>query len=121
MTPLMAGMSLMAKMYVALQDRANPGVLILSQFAGASEHMDGAIVVNPYDPDAIADAIHTALRLPLKERQNRHARLMKGIRRLDCHWWADSLLASLSEAEDGNPEPQAQSLLFAGRYGRLRY
>ncbi|MDU6390085.1 MAG: trehalose-6-phosphate synthase, partial [Pantoea sp.] len=73
------------------------------------------------DPDAIADAIHTALRLPLKERQNRHARLMKGIRRLDCHWWADSLLASLSEAEDGNPEPQAQSLLFAGRYGRLRY
>jgi len=121
-TPLMAGMSLMAKMYVALQDPANPGVLILSQFAGASEHMDGAIIVNPYDPDAIADAIHTALRLPLKERQHRHARLMKGIRRLDCHWWADSMLAGLSAVEEANaPAPQARSTLFTGGHGRPRY
>jgi len=121
-TPLMAGMSLMAKMYVALQDRANPGVLILSQFAGASEHMDGAIVVNPYDPDAIADAIHTALRLPLKERQNRHARLMKGIRRLDCHWWADSLLASLNEAEGNDRQASPEhSLYVTAPNGRIRY
>ncbi len=121
-TPLMAGMSLMAKMYVALQDRANPGVLILSQFAGASEHMDGAIVVNPYDPDAIADAIHTALRLSLKERQNRHARLMKGIRRLDCHWWADAMLAELSNtARDDSPAPQEKRLLLSGFNGRVRY
>lgn len=121
-TPLMAGMSLMAKMYVALQDRSNPGVLILSQFAGASEHMDGAIIVNPYDPDAIADAIHTALRLPLQERQNRHARLMKGIRRLDCHWWADSMLASLTEdAEQDSLALQESGARVTGRYGRIRY
>lgn len=53
----------MAKMYVALQDPENPGVLILSQFAGVAEQMPGAIIVDPNDPDAI----HTALLLSLRE------------------------------------------------------
>lgn len=121
-TPLMAGMSLMAKMYAALQDPANPGVLILSQFAGAAEQMDGALIVNPYDPDAMADAIHTALRLPLSDRQNRHARLMNNLHRYDCHWWADSFLALLMD------EPQPESVQLCSRHlsgagisGRLRY
>jgi trehalose 6-phosphate synthase len=121
-TPLMAGMSLMAKMYAALQDPANPGVLILSQFAGAAEHMDGALIVNPYDPDAIADAIHTALKLPLRERQNRHARLMKNIHLYDCHWWADRFLSQLIN-EVGDPgAPLTQSVVLgAGFTGRARY
>ncbi|ERK15164.1 Alpha,alpha-trehalose-phosphate synthase [Pantoea sp. AS-PWVM4] len=121
-TPLMAGMSLMAKMYVAVQDPANPGVLILSQFAGASEHMDGALIVNPYDPDAIADAIHTALRIPLSERQNRHARLMKGIHRQDCHGWAAGFLADLHESESDEAAVMAGSLVVTAKMvGRLRY
>ncbi|MDF7659830.1 trehalose-6-phosphate synthase [Erwiniaceae bacterium L1_54_6] len=121
-TPLMAGMSLMAKMYVALQDPANPGVLILSQFAGAAEHMDGALIVNPYDPDAIADAIHTALRIPLSERQNRHARLMKGIHQQDCHWWAARFLEDLSAPESEDIGLMAGSLILSSGFsGRVRY
>jgi trehalose 6-phosphate synthase len=121
-TPLMAGMSLMAKMYVALQDPANPGVLILSQFAGAAEHMEGALIVNPYDPDAIADAIHTALRIPLSERKNRHARLMKGIHQQDCHWWAARFLEDLSAPESEDIGLMAGSLILSSGFsGRVRY
>ncbi|MBK0122171.1 trehalose-6-phosphate synthase [Pantoea sp. S61] len=121
-TPLMAGMSLMAKMYAALQDPANPGVLILSQFAGAAEHMDGALIVNPYDPDAIADAIHTALKLPLRERQNRHARLMKNIHLYDCHWWADRFISRLMNEEGESSTQVYQSIVpGAGFSGRARY
>lgn len=121
-TPLMAGMSLMAKMYVALQEPANPGVLILSQFAGAAEHMDGALIVNPYDPDAIADTIHTALKLPLRERQNRHARLMKNIHLYDCHWWADRFISRLMNDEgESNTQVNQSIVLGAGFSGRARY
>ncbi|NQE76215.1 alpha,alpha-trehalose-phosphate synthase (UDP-forming) [Pantoea ananatis] len=96
-TPLMAGMSLMAKMYVALQDPDNPGVLILSQFAGAAEQMDGAIIVNPYDPDAMADAIHSALLMPVRERRHLHARLMKGLHLHSSHRWSQAFLSMLSD------------------------
>lgn len=121
-TPLTAGMSLMAKMYVALQDAANPGVLILSQFAGAAEQMDGALIVNPYDPDAIADAIHTALRLPLCERQNRHARLLNALHRDDCHAWARRFLSHLSSPE-AMPQSGVNSTMMTGAAmsARLRY
>ncbi|WP_187488446.1 alpha,alpha-trehalose-phosphate synthase (UDP-forming) [Duffyella gerundensis] len=121
-TPLVSGMSLMAKMYVALQDPADPGVLVLSRFAGAAEQMDGAILVNPYDPDAIADAIHTALQLSLRERQKRHARLMKGLHRFDCHWWAESMIGRLIDA-DGHDAQPASGLqrLYVAAPGRVRY
>ncbi len=117
-TPLVSGMSLMAKMYVALQDPENPGVLILSQFAGAAEQMDGAIIVNPYDPDAMADAIHTALSLSLRERRSHHARLMKGLHLNNCHKWAERFLSCLDHmpgAMDGMQSPVAQSLLISSR------
>ncbi|EOS95672.1 trehalose-6-phosphate synthase [Erwinia tracheiphila] len=121
-TPLIAGMSLMAKMYVALQDPADPGVLILSQFAGASEHMDGAIIVNPYDPDAIADAIHTALHLSLNERKKMHSRLMVGIAQHDCHWWAEQFLAGLSNIENDVATPPGWALALSSCLShRIRY
>ncbi|QXG56913.1 trehalose-6-phosphate synthase (plasmid) [Pantoea jilinensis] len=104
-TPLMAGMSLMAKMYVALQDPKNPGVLILSQFAGAAEQMEGAIIVNPYDPDAMASAVHRALQMPLHERRSLHARLMKGLHMHNNHHWAGAFLSML------NAEPAAPQAL----------
>ncbi|MDI6958501.1 trehalose-6-phosphate synthase [Pantoea sp. Pa-EAmG] len=117
-TPLLSGMSLMAKMYVALQDSNNPGVLILSHFAGAAEQMDGAIIVNPYDPDAIADAIHTALSLDLRTRRSLHARMMQAMHLNTCHDWAERFLACLDHAPsmiDEKHQPIAQSLLTSHR------
>ncbi len=86
-TPLRDGMNLVAKEYVAAQDPADPGVLLLSRFAGAAEQMTDALLVNPYDTQAVADATQRALRMPLEERQARHARLLAGIREFDVHWW----------------------------------
>ena len=69
-TPLRDGMNLVAKEYVAAQDAADPGVLILSRFAGAAvEFKEGALLVNPYDPDSVAAAIARALAMPLAERK----------------------------------------------------
>jgi trehalose 6-phosphate synthase len=71
-TPLQDGMNLVAKEFVAAQDSEDPGVLVLSRFAGAAEQLRDALIVNPYDPDEIADAMHAALEMPLEERQRRH-------------------------------------------------
>ncbi len=60
-TPLRDGMNLVAKEYVAAQDQDDPGVLILSRFAGAAEELTEALIVNPYDSDEIAEAMHIGL------------------------------------------------------------
>jgi trehalose 6-phosphate synthase len=70
-TPLRDGMNLVAKEYVAAQDPADPGVLILSRFAGAAESMPDALIVNPFDADEIAAAMHRGLTMDLAERQRR--------------------------------------------------
>ena len=61
-TPLRDGMNLVAKEFVAAQDPADPGVLVLSRFAGAARQLEAALLVNPHDPDAVADALDGALR-----------------------------------------------------------
>src|ERR1700758_2179989 len=61
-------MNLVAKEYVAAQNSENPGVLILSPFAGAAYELDTAVVANPYDPDAVAEALQKALAMPPEER-----------------------------------------------------
>lgn len=117
-TPLSSGMSLMAKMYVALQDPDNPGVLVLSKFAGAAEQMDGAIIVNPYDPQTIANALHTALSLSLRERRNMHSRLMKGLHLNGCHAWAERFLSGLDNTDvkmECVQSEVAKSLLYSCR------
>jgi trehalose 6-phosphate synthase len=78
-TPLRDGMNLVAKEFVAAQDPADPGVLILSRFAGAAEELSDALLVNPYDPDEIAEAMNIALGMPLEERQERHAALRRAV------------------------------------------
>ncbi len=70
-TPLRDGMNLVAKEYVAAQNPENPGVLILSRFAGAAEEMTEALIVNPYDSDEIAEAMHIGLSMDLEERRER--------------------------------------------------
>ena len=97
-TPLRDGMNLVAKEYVAAQDAADPGVLVLSRFAGAAEQLgDDALLVNPYDTQATADVIQHALHMPLDERRARHARLLAQIRRHDVHEWHRSFLNALTE------------------------
>lgn len=96
-TPLRDGMNLVAKEYVVAQEPEDPGVLVLSRFAGAAEQLKEALLVNPYDTQGMADAIQTALRMPLSERQWRHERLMERIQRHDVHWWRNSFLQALRD------------------------
>ncbi len=91
-TPLRDGMNLVAKEYVASQDPENPGVLVLSRFAGAAEELDGALIVNPYDLEGVAEAIQTALAMPLDERRARFHGMFERLQTYDIHaWWADYL------------------------------
>ena len=105
-TPLRDGMNLVAKEFIAAQDPADPGVLVLSRFAGAAEQMREALLVNPYDTEGTAAAIHLALQMPLEERRVRYESLMATIRRYDVHWWCASFLETLAKArsdERGTP------------------
>ena len=86
-TPLQDGMNLVAKEFVAAQDPQDPGVLILSQFAGAAEQMKEAIIINPYDSSAIAEAVKQAIEMPLDERQDRWQTLFDNIAQQDINWW----------------------------------
>ena len=97
-TPLRDGMNLVAKEYVAAQDPENPGVLVLSQFAGAAEELDGAILINPHEPEAMAAAIDAALQMPLDERQRRYRRMYRHLAVHDIDRWAESFLAALMES-----------------------
>ena len=94
-TPLRDGMNLVAKEFVAAQDEADPGVLVLSQFAGAAEEMVDALIVNPYDIDSMAETIHKALTMPLPERRRRHESLLRTIRKNDVRAWMRAFLADL--------------------------
>jgi trehalose 6-phosphate synthase len=96
-TPLRDGMNLVAKEYVAAQDPADPGVLVLSRFAGAAEQMKEALLVNPYDTHGTAEVMQQALQMPLEERRHRHQKLLQGIREYDVHWWRNAFLAALAE------------------------
>jgi trehalose 6-phosphate synthase len=94
-------MNLVAKEYVAAQDPKNPGVLILSRFAGAAaEFGPGALLVNPYDPDAVAAALARAIAMPLDERVERHGKLFETLKRNDVAAWGDRFLATLTETRD---------------------
>ena len=114
-TPLRDGMNLVAKEYVASQDPANPGVLVLSRYAGAAFEMEGALLVNPYDAAGTAATISNALIMPFAERRERWQRMMS---QLDTHtvgdWWRGFLQALAAPAPDGRPMlDQGSSLIGA--------
>jgi trehalose 6-phosphate synthase len=96
-TPLRDGMNLVAKEYVAAQDPEKPGVLVLSSFAGAAETMDGALLVNPLDPEAMAEQLDRALKMPLEERKERWSSMMQGLEKQTAARWAENFLAELGE------------------------
>ncbi|GGA89671.1 alpha,alpha-trehalose-phosphate synthase (UDP-forming) [Brucella endophytica] len=94
-TPLRDGMNLVAKEYVAAQDPDNPGVLILSRFAGAARELDGALLVNPYDVDGVSDAIARALSMPLEARRERWSGMMPHLLENDVSHWCENFLKAL--------------------------
>jgi trehalose 6-phosphate synthase len=100
-TPLRDGMNLVAKEYIAAQDPENPGVLVLSRFAGAAAEMKSALLVNPYDSEAVGAAIARALAMPLEERKDRYRAAMKVLQASDINDWSERFLGALV-----SPEPK---------------
>jgi trehalose 6-phosphate synthase len=94
-TPLRDGMNLVAKEYIAAQNPDDPGVLVLSRFAGAAHECEAALMVNPYDPDSVAVAIGQALSMPLAERRERHDTMYRVLSHNDIQFWADRFLSAL--------------------------
>lgn len=98
-TPMRDGMNLVAKEYVSAQDPADPGVLVLSRFAGSAQELSGALIVNPFDIDGMADALAAALAMPLKERQARYQGMIARLRENDISKWRDSFVHDLQQHE----------------------
>ncbi len=107
-TPLRDGMNLVAKEYIAAQDPADPGVLVLSRFAGAAAQLQDALLVNPHDVEAMAEAVLQALDMPLGERQARWRACWAAIAGASPEGWGEAFLRALS------PEALA-ALPVAGR------
>lgn len=97
-TPLRDGVNLAAKEYVAAQDPADPGALILSRFAGAAELLSEAVLVDPADAWQMTGALHAALRMPLAERQDRWRRMIVKLLHHDAVQWHQSYVAALAQA-----------------------
>nr|WP_313428536.1 trehalose-6-phosphate synthase [Brevundimonas diminuta] len=97
-TPLRDGMNLVAKEYVAAQDPEDPGVLILSRFAGAAEQMGEALLVNPFSREELSEAIQKALTMPREERIRKWKALMKVVRDTDVARWRDDYVQALMAA-----------------------
>jgi trehalose 6-phosphate synthase len=97
-TPLRDGMNLVAKEFVAAQDPDDPGVLVLSRFAGAANELPEALPVNPYDLDGVADAIAQAATMPHAERRERWRSMMDTLERHDITAWRKSFLEALARA-----------------------
>jgi len=98
-TPLRDGMNLVAKEYIAAQDPEDPGVLILSRFAGAAQQLQDALLVNPHSPDDVAHNIHLALDMPIEERKERWEKLIVTVRDDNVLRWTENFISDLTAIE----------------------
>jgi trehalose 6-phosphate synthase/phosphatase len=103
-TPIRDGMNLVAKEFCASRPDGD-GVLVLSEFAGAATELRDAVIVNPFDVEALADAIHEALEMPVEERRKRIQGLRAQVKSRDVHWWVSHFLDTLQSV----PTPTVQS------------
>lgn len=110
-TPLRDGMNLVALEFVCAQDETDPGVLVLSRFAGAAAQCKGALLVNPYDTQSMAEAMACALSMPREERIKRHRASLAEIRKHDARLWGDRFIGQL---EAGDNELSALGSLGEG-------
>jgi trehalose 6-phosphate synthase len=110
-TPLRDGMNLVAKEYIAAQDPDDPGVLILSRFAGAAEELTEALIVNPYDADEVAEAMHLGLTMELEERRDRWQALYQKVSTSTARRFCTVFLNHLGHADvrPGRPTLRAIS------------
>jgi len=116
-TPLRDGMNLVAKEYVAAQDPNDPGVLILSRFAGAATDFRRALLVNPYDAESVAAAIAQALSMPIEERRARHQALLAVVSNYDIDRWQREFLAALRGSSGGAHEHAAVPAMATSQSG----
>src|SRR5215475_7118300 len=105
-TPLQDGMNLVAKEYIAAQNPADPGVLVLSKFAGAANELDAALLVNPHDIDGMARSIATALSMPLTERRMRHEAMMDKLKSHSIKHWFAEFIDALGDCQVARPAAQ---------------
>jgi trehalose 6-phosphate synthase len=113
-TPLRDGMNLVAKEYIAAQNPEDPGVLILSRFAGAADECADALLVNPYDSESVASALERALEMPLPERIDRHKYILAALSKNDGVTWAARFLQSLEQLEEVGGNQEFWGTKFAG-------
>jgi trehalose 6-phosphate synthase len=101
-TPVRDGMNLVAKEYVAAQDSDDPGVLVLSSLCGAAgELAGGAVLINPYDKEGVADGLQKAIEMPLDERVERHRTMFEVVQRNDIHTWSRRFIDALQTTDVG--------------------
>jgi alpha,alpha-trehalose-phosphate synthase [UDP-forming] len=139
-TSLHDGMNLVAKEYVAAR-HDEQGALILSRFAGASHELSDALLVNPYDTDELAHAIHTALAMSAEEKRARMQRMRAVVKEKNIYRWAGNLIGELADIRletrtpghaigrnlreapawpAGRPEPTAAEWRRSGHLNALR-
>ncbi len=106
-TPLSEGMSLVAKDFVAAQSPRDPGVLVFSRLAGGVEELSGALLVNPYNADCVAEALRSALEMPLEERRARWMAMMHVLRGNDMDAWCEGFLKRLTASKRTQPKVAA--------------
>jgi trehalose 6-phosphate synthase len=119
-TPLRDGMNLVAKEFVAAQDPENPGVLVLSRFAGAARELTEALIVNPHDTAGMADTLKQALEMPLEERKERWQALNETVSKVSAHKWATDFLAALEGSHAEWPLPASEQPLHEAEIVPLR-
>ena len=102
-TPIRDGMNLVAKEYLATQDPEDPGVLVLSTLAGAAQELAGAVLVNPYDREGVADGMQQAVEMRLEERRERFESMIGILQRNDIHAWCSRFIESLQAAHTVQP------------------
>jgi trehalose 6-phosphate synthase len=95
-TPLQDGMNLVAKEYVAAQNPLDPGVLVLSEFAGAAKQLDAALLVNPHDIDSVVDAMMRALTMPIAERRQRWGAMITRMESSALDAWFSDFVSALT-------------------------
>jgi trehalose 6-phosphate synthase len=111
-TPLQDGMNLVAKEYVAAQNPFDPGVLVLSNFAGAAKELDAALLVNPHDIDGMARQMAAALSMPLEERRERWHAMVRKLRSSSLQSWFSDFLRTLAEVRSTPPRPASMPIVL---------
>lgn len=90
-TPLRDGMNLVTKEYIAAK-RDTPGVLILSEMAGAAIELSDALIINPHDTNMMADSLYQALNMPEEEQRRRLKNMQKKIAKHTVNFWANNII-----------------------------